>query len=274
MLDFDPSVDWQDSTLSAISEVRQPSWQAGPVVDSKNRPCRIPRRIHRVWFDFSGNGTAMSDTYRENDRILKSLHPEWTFMEWDQYTAEKFVRQFYPDFWPVYRDYPKPIQRHDAIRYLLVRFGGLFIQHSFRVNKALDDLVCNHDITFSRQERSNQRVHNGFFASIANHGFWDHLMTHLNFHKKDFVLDSTGPFMLSRAIFFYNVTGTEKGEPLHILPREHIVPFDWVEKKENPTVIKYCAQNDPDACFKLFPDAFGYTPWNAAWLVQYNITSS
>jgi mannosyltransferase OCH1-like enzyme len=53
------------------------------------------------------------------------LHPGWEAMLWTDENAGDFVREKYPELLHMWEKYPYPIQRIDALRYLvLYEYGG------------------------------------------------------------------------------------------------------------------------------------------------------
>jgi len=140
----------------------------------------IPKIIHKIWIVFNPNNPKIPTKYQEAGKILKKLHHDWKFMEWDDKKVLSFVRDYYPDFYGRFISYDKPIMRHDAARYLILKqFGGVFIQHSFVFQKNITPLLGNDQLVFSSKfdhiklsmpDREGE-VSNGFIASVPGHPF-------------------------------------------------------------------------------------------------------
>jgi len=61
-------------------------------------------------------------TAREN--CLKH-HEGWQSFVWDDTTAGTFVQENFPDLKPMWDSYPYPVQRVDALRYMVLqKYGG------------------------------------------------------------------------------------------------------------------------------------------------------
>lgn len=243
-----------------------------PKDDSVCTDYRIPKIIHRVWFVFDNKKADKSTEYTVNDNILRSLHPDWEIMEWDDNSAEKFVKENYPDFYPTYKSYDFTIKRHDSFRYLLMDYyGGIFIQHSFLLNKPLDALVCGADLVLSREERVSDIINNGFIASVPKHNFWSNMIGDYLIPKKNsYVLWATGPHMLKEKYYDYLKNSPfleNKTLPIRMLDHSVLFPFSWRDKHQS-LYKEYCYDTNRFKCFDLFPHSFGFTPWNAFWRKQ------
>jgi len=205
----------------------------------------------------------MPKEYQEFDVALKNLHPNWQFMEWDEDKVIAFIKEFYPDFLPVYLSYDSPTKKHDASRYLIVRhFGGVFIQHSIKLQKNLEPLLIGADLVVARQTTDPESGYaNGFFASIPRHKFWDYHINSLPDRVSLYVLDATGPAVLTNNLRQYLKDTQDSG--VKILHSKHLFPFSWEEKDAE---IKAICRKDHDKCFKLFPESYGFCLWTGSWI--------
>lgn len=245
----------------------------------------IPKIIHRIWMVFNPDLTKLSKTYQEYDRILKSLHKDWEFWEWDDAKILNFVHEYYPDFFSIYISYPFPIMRHDSARYLILKqFGGVFIQHSVVFNKPINPLLKNYDLVFSTKFNSSnpffidrkQEVANGIIASIPNHPFWQNITNQLKENilaqdpKSNQIMSRTGPIFLSKLIKKYLTQNPVNN--IKILDYKYLFPF-YANEKNNKNISSNCIMtDDPLNCFNIFEQAFAYTTWNTDWIKkEYNI---
>lgn len=239
----------------------------------------IPKIIHRIWLTFRSDFTEMPKKYQENDKILKSLHRDWDFWEWNDSTTLNFINNYYPDFLSTYISYDSQIMRHDSARYLILKqFGGVFIQHSFVFNKSINPLLKNYDLIFSRKFNQSDplfydrklEVANGFIASIPNHPFWENITEKLKdvlvkplAAKVNSVMSYTGPIFLTKLI--QNFTEENPINNIRVLDRKYLLPF-YKNEKEELLIKENCIINDnTQDCFNIFNESFAYTPWNADW---------
>ena len=241
-------------------------------INDLNYKSPIPKIIHRIWMVFNPKKPEMSDEYEKNDEILKNLHPDWYFMEWDDKKTLNFVHDYYPEFYNTYISYDQPIMRHDAARYLILKqFGGVFIQHSFVFQKNIEPLLANYDLVFSNKfdsialkmpNRKNE-LSNGIMASVPGHDFWNHIIKAMTEAKKSSVMSATGPFLLSKMVNKYLKENDEQN--IKILDAKYLMPF-FVSERNDVKIKSKCIDSiNLYECFSLYKDAFAYTPWNGDW---------
>jgi mannosyltransferase OCH1-like enzyme len=203
--------------------------------------------------------------YKEFDTILKNLHPDWQVMEWNNANVKEFVSNFYPDFLPTYLSYDIPVKAHDAARYLIVNhFGGVFIQHSIKLQKNIEPLLMHADLVVSKQSKDSSDIGNAFFASIPGHGFWRNFISRdLKIHASEKnVLQATGPDIFTKSVS--NYIRNEGSNGVVYLDHQHLFPFDWIQKGDSP--IKEMCIDDNSRCFELFPEAYGFCQWSGSWV--------
>lgn len=231
------------------------------IVKSKS-DLSIPKIIHRIWMVWNPDKPEIPEIYQEFDKILKNLHHDWQFMEWNDKTILKFINDYYPEFLPTYLSYDAPVKRHDACRYLLLdHFGGVFIQHSFKFQKNIEPLLKDVDLVLTTNTKAANTIANGFLASTQGHEFWKICIKELYKTASLPTLDATGPHFLVNTLGLYV---SQYGEDsLRILPRDYLLPFDWNEKFD-PIINENCIE-DHSKCFELFPKAYSFCLWNWAW---------
>lgn len=90
-------------------------------IDTKGK-LQIPFIVHQLWNnkDVPRPVLPYIDTWME-----KHLH--WQYWFWTKESQEKFLRDKYPRYLPLYRGYTLDIQRADMIRFLILyHFGGVY----------------------------------------------------------------------------------------------------------------------------------------------------
>lgn len=224
----------------------------------------VPKVIHRIWLSWDPKKPTPSKLYQKYDLILKRLHPDWEFVEWDEEKVLNFVKEFYPEFLPIYTSYDIPLKRHDAARYLILKhYGGVFIQHSFHLSKNLEPLLEGSDFVIA--EEIPNSINMAFLSSIPNHPLLEKVVNTLPETSKLHILEATGPRLITRIIKNYLLNNDDS--TVAILDKKYLYPFDWAEKGDEPINSK-CLKTHKD-CFQLFPEAYAYTIWQASWMTQY-----
>jgi len=224
---------------------------------------KIPKVFHRIWTVWDPQKPHMPEIYKEFDKHLKKLHPDWKFVEWDEKKIEEFIKNHYPDFLETYLSYDSPTKKHDASRYLIVNhFGGVFIQHSIEISKNLEPLLAGYEAVFSEQDLANNTICNGFFAAKANHPVLKEIIKKLPETTKLSISPATGPYLVTVLLHDYFKDNDTKD--ILILKPKYLFPFDWSEKTREP-FYSYCIKNTKN-CMTLFPEGYGYCLWTGAWL--------
>ncbi|MBU1174828.1 MAG: hypothetical protein KKH72_05445 [Alphaproteobacteria bacterium] len=107
-------------------------------LSSDDPPVSLPKILHFTWKteDVPGDmGTYL--------RRWRALHPHWDVRLWTDATMRDFVASSYPHFLAAYDAYPRPIQRADSFRYLVLNaLGGVYSDLDVEPFRAIDDLVA------------------------------------------------------------------------------------------------------------------------------------
>ncbi|PHH69006.1 hypothetical protein CDD82_133 [Ophiocordyceps australis] len=89
----------------------------------------VPRIIHQIYHDWRdpGNETLPAD-WEETRQTCVQLHPDWKYELWTEQRSRRFIETEYSWFLGTYDGFKYPVQRVDALRYLLLRhYGGIYI---------------------------------------------------------------------------------------------------------------------------------------------------
>lgn len=168
---------------------------------------KIPKIIHQTW-----KTENVPWKWKLYQKKVKQLHPDWEYRLWTDKNNMEFVKLNYPDFFDIFRNFPKNIMRADVIRYLIMdKIGGLYLDLDYEMIKTFDFknvsivLPLNRSKKFGDNENS---LGNCIFASVANHPFWKDVIDYLTKNQiivSEYiqVLDATGPGFLTK-IFYEN----------------------------------------------------------------------
>ncbi len=90
----------------------------------------IPKIIHKIWFDFSkdGSGIHPPKKYIDLENECRRLNPEYKIEHWDEKRTDRFIKKFYPLFFEKYKNYKYPIQKVDSSRYFILNhYRGIYM---------------------------------------------------------------------------------------------------------------------------------------------------
>ena len=197
---------------------------------------KIPLLIHQVYEDMNGPSEALLTI----SASWKKYHPVYEYRFWNKESMEDFLHVDFPEFLPVYRNYPYNVQRWDAIRYLLLyRFGGLYADMDYECFAPLDVLLQDAACCMGLEPhihamRLNKPflVGNALMATVPAHPYFKMLIEDMMENQHTFfsqsrvsqILESTGPCLTTRIYNLY-----QDKEQIRLLPAELIAPLSFQE---------------------------------------------
>ncbi|WP_367865333.1 glycosyltransferase family 32 protein [Pedobacter sp. WC2423] len=212
----------------------------------------IPKIIHQTWKD-----ETIPEQFVDSVNSWKNLHQDWKYLLWTDEMNINFLETHFPDFLDTYHKYESHIQRVDAIRYfILYKFGGVYVDLDFHCFKNILPIIKDGDCAFGLEHSSHSSVHekemiisNAIMASKPEAGFMRLLCDEL-FHpsvssfedKNNMILETTGPFMLTR---LYEKHRDDVTLNVKIIEAEYLYPLTKDEiNQELLTNIKNNVIND------------------------------
>jgi mannosyltransferase OCH1-like enzyme len=202
----------------------------------------------------------------------KQLHPLWEYRLWTDIANREFIHDHFPEFLNKYDGYPYAIQRVDAIRYLLLyRYGGVYVDLDFECLKNIEPLIEGATCLLGREaEEQCQRnekdeiIGNAFIACTPGHPFikaicdavcGDGRIATDNTH----VLDTTGPFMLTRVYEQF-----AQKDSIRVLDADVLYPLGT----EDHGPVRVRKATDPEMTGKLGNAYAVHHYWGSWWKVE------
>lgn len=91
-------------------------------------PDLVPPVIHHISL---GSGAATHSKWAEVRQTCVDMHPGWDAILWTDEAADALVADSYPELHEMWTTYRYPIQKIDALRYMvLLKYGGQY-RHPF-----------------------------------------------------------------------------------------------------------------------------------------------
>lgn len=85
-------------------------------------PNRVPPILHHISL---GTGTTTHLRWAEARQSCLDMHPGWEAFMWTEEAADSLVAANFPELYDMWKSYPYPIQKIDALRYMvLYHYGG------------------------------------------------------------------------------------------------------------------------------------------------------
>jgi inositol phosphorylceramide mannosyltransferase catalytic subunit len=202
---------------------------------------KIPKRIIQVWGALSATSAAATTDKsadlplfaKASAASMRSLNPDYEYLFFDDSRIEQLIDAEFRQYRPVFNSFPKRIQRYDFFRYLAVyHFGGFYFDTDVFLASGLDSLL-EHGCVFPFEHLSVHRflyeqyemdweIGNYGFGAAAGHPFLEAVIKNVvraqqepdwpgamlksiprMFRSDYFVLDTTGPGLVSRTLAEY-----------------------------------------------------------------------
>ena len=207
----------------------------------------IPKIIHQTWKDH--DLPQSFNTWRQS---WLSRHPDWEYRFYTDEDCVAFVEKEFPEWFDIYNQYSKPVQRADLFRYLIIYHnGGLYADMDMECFKPVDKLFEQKACVFSIEAHvtaklqrelnypDSYQVANCVFAACPNDPLLWHILNRvkslssLAIQNDSDVEDSTGPRMLTR---LFQKMSKELQSQVTILPQinlmspgfyPNIYPINW-----------------------------------------------
>ncbi|KAK3599949.1 hypothetical protein CHS0354_012595 [Potamilus streckersoni] len=196
-------------------------------------PFKIETIIHQTWI----NKNVPQD-FRKCVTSLKVNHPNYAYMFWTDETALKFVEVMFPNSLPLFINYPRDLQRADAIRYMILyKYGGVYADLDILSLRPLDPILRKYFCVLSQEPYLHPIYYSNFYGLACNafmacrrhHPFMKILVDNLlSFSVAVETLDSTGPRFVTMLYRNYiaehsHVHKTDS-EGVYLAPPEYFMP--------------------------------------------------
>ena len=202
----------------------------------------IPLVIHQTWR--SRAVPAPFDRYCESWR---RMHPRWEYRFYDDEACREFVKACGPGWLDLYDALPRPVQRSDVFRYLVVHaVGGLYADIDMECFRPVDALLAGRagvfaveaHLTNTRQRELGYRrpvqLANCIFAAESGHPLLAAMLERVRektgqpVRGDSDVEETTGPRLLTRV---WESLAPAAERAVHVLPQIY-----WLSPREYPNV--------------------------------------
>jgi len=168
---------------------------------------KIPTILHQTW-----KSEELPTPFEKFMNTWKIHHPMWQHILWTDEMNRAFIQTHFPDFLRIYDSYSTNIQRVDAARYfILYHYGGVYVDMDFESLRSIEPILEDEVCVFGKEPYEHCRIHNkdmiisnAFIACTPRNEFIGALCreasayTRKRYSRHNRILESTGPFMLTR----------------------------------------------------------------------------
>lgn len=178
----------------------------------KNNSNNFPKIIHQTW-----KTTLLSKSFQILSERVQKMHPHWEYKLWTDSDNRNLIAEMDSDFLPIYDNFKYPIQRVDSAKYFIMKkYGGVYLDLDIFINKKLDKLIESIDGSMEIMlgvesdeaayfHKMDKIISNALIISQPRHTLWDVIINYIKkdrqnniINKNNIVLETTGPFMISK----------------------------------------------------------------------------
>lgn len=170
---------------------------------------KIPKIIHQVWE--GRTEPKMPVRLQILAESWKEKNPDWEYHLWNGDDMDKLVLTFFPEYMPLYRSFPRNVQRWDTIRYMILYvYGGVYTDLDTECFRSIDILCQGESMLFGKEPPEHNYysgvpllIGNAFMASEIKCEGWLDILNEISEsmsmnYNEHVVLQTTGPLMISR----------------------------------------------------------------------------
>jgi len=159
----------------------------------------IPKIIHQSY-----KNKDLPHFFLQSPQLIKKHMGDWRYQFWSDEDLDLFIKEAYPDSYPMWLTLTPKIKRIDVSRYYIMHhFGGVYLDMDFHLKKNIEGILTGAKI-FSY--KSYQAVvkrwdffGNAFMASERGEQFWLDLIQWIYEQPNgDNVLQHTGPMGIGK----------------------------------------------------------------------------
>ncbi|HYQ16727.1 MAG TPA: glycosyltransferase, partial [Polyangiaceae bacterium] len=232
----------------------------------------IPRIIHQTW-----KSSELPEPFARFAARWQALHPRFEYRLWTDAQNDAFVRDEYPQYYRLYRSFPREIYRADLARCLyLLRFGGVYVDLDVEPLRPLDAFLAEAGAcvlgaepeAHARKRRGKPLMAcNAIMASAPGHPFWQRMLEEIERRAAlpgGEPVGVTGPLALD-AVFERH--GAELG--VQISEPDAFFPLPDVDAQSLPLDARLRTHFQRMRQLELYPSAsFGVHHWAHSWIPE------
>jgi hypothetical protein len=232
----------------------------------------IPRILHQTWKSAEVPAPLAGFQAR-----WRALHPDFQYRLWTDAHNDVFVRDEYPELYPLYRSFTREIYRADMVRCLyLLRFGGVYVDLDVEPLRSLDEFLADAgDCVLGAEPEAHARKRRGksslacnaILASAPGHPFWRRMMDEIARRAAlggGEPVGVTGPLALD---FVFETCGRELG--VRVSAPDAFFPLPDLDAQSLPLDARSLKYFRSMRELELYPSAsFGVHHWAHTWIPE------
>lgn len=153
----------------------------------------IPKIIHQT---APSDKSKWPEIWYRCQESWRTHFPDYEYRMWTDEDLDNFMKDKYPEYWPMYQKYPRKIQRIDAARYFILHeYGGIYADMDFECLRPFMHRVDETKVGVAESqhiEDNGEEFQNALMISPEKHPFWLEVFKDLKEHAND-PADGGGP---------------------------------------------------------------------------------
>ncbi|KAK9366254.1 hypothetical protein V1509DRAFT_569320 [Lipomyces kononenkoae] len=143
----------------------------------------VPPILHHIVLGNDGqNSKHWRPGWAEAVQSCLDWHPDWEAHLWTDQTAGKFVEEHFPELKDMWDNYPYPIERIDALRYMILyHYGGVVLDMDLKCKRSLGPL---RRFGFVAPAANPTGFSIGFMMASKNNNFVGDIVRNLTVYNK------------------------------------------------------------------------------------------
>lgn len=157
----------------------------------------VPRIIHQIAPADEGK---WHHTWKPCQASWFDNFQGFEYKMWTDEDIDNMIKLRFPNFLPIWKAYPLPIQRIDVIRYfILYEYGGIYADMDFECVRNFYELLPPGKASIAKSAVPGEEFQNALMASPRRHPFWHYVLNEIiPYQNVDDVITSTGPDVIRR----------------------------------------------------------------------------
>ncbi len=170
--------------------------------------------------------------------------PEYKHIMWTDEDLDDFMKNEFPEDYPIFKKYDKNIKRIDMARcYYLYKYGGIYADMDYKCFKNFLDKMPTDKVSIVESPYPWEKVQNALMISPKGHNFWKKVIEESkNRTDSKNILWSTGPILVSDIYYLnkddVNLLPVDKYNPIKDAPTtpdmitRHLGTYSWEKDAE------------------------------------------
>lgn len=210
---------------------------------------KIPKIVHQIWL---GGDMPVAEQNMIN-QVKSTLSEDWIHMLWTERDIDKLHNFKNIN---LFNETPNYGQKSDLLRYsILAEIGGVYMDTDFTLIKQFDELI-DLDFFCGVSYDNSPSLFNGIIGCSPNNELINDLLfldRPLMYHDAMKLMDSTGPFFLTRKVFNHILHNKD----ILVLPNSFFYPLPNFERSKSL---------GPDYSSYLKTETICCHMWSSSWM--------